>query len=77
MCSSDLMRMGVTSASTGPDVPAGAWKLGILYYNPDDASVLVRRRFTLGYTLNFGNKLSWVIVGLLVTTLGGARWFLR
>ena len=43
----------------------------------DDASVLVRRRFTLGYTLNFGNKLSWVIVGLLVTTLGGARWFLR
>ncbi|MFM2124003.1 MAG: hypothetical protein RL328_454 [Acidobacteriota bacterium] len=70
------IRAGVTTSSAGPDVPAGAWKLGILYYNPDDPAVLVRRRFTLGYTLNFGNKLSWMFVGMLVATLGGAKWLL-
>jgi uncharacterized membrane protein len=70
------IRLGVTSSSSGPDVPAGAWKLGILYYNPDDPAVLVRRRFMLGYTLNFGNKLSWVFVGLFVVTAGGAKWLL-
>jgi len=32
------------------------WVLGIFYVNRDDPSILVERRFGIGYTLNFGNR---------------------
>ena len=31
------------------------WILGVFYVNRDDPSLLVERRFGLGYTINFGN----------------------
>lgn len=42
------------------------WKLGFIYYNPDDSKVLVRKRYGIGWTLNFANMWSYVlIVGLV------------
>ncbi len=47
------------------------WVLGTFYVNRDDPSMLVERRFGIGYTLNFGNwKAVALFVGFLVFGLG-------
>jgi uncharacterized membrane protein len=40
-----------------------SWKLGLLYYAPDDPSFFVEHRFGLGYTINFGNR--WAVAALV------------
>ena len=42
------------------------WKLGVFYFNRDDPSVMVEKRFGIGYTLNFAHPVAWVIILLLV-----------
>lgn len=42
------------------------WKAGLLYVNRGDPALLVEKRFGIGYTLNFGNPWSWVLLGLLL-----------
>ncbi|MNJ23085.1 hypothetical protein D3C77_174630 [compost metagenome] len=37
------------------------WKLGALYYNPDDPSFFVEKRVGIGWTLNFAHPLIWVV----------------
>jgi hypothetical protein len=53
------------AAPIGDRTPDACWKLGLIYYNPDDPAVLVEKRFGLGWTLNFGNPRSWVVTGAL------------
>lgn len=36
------------------------WKAGIFYVNKEDPSVLVEKRFGVGWTLNFGNPKSCI-----------------
>ena len=45
------------------------WKLGVLYFDPDDASVFLPERFGIGWTLNFARPAAWAIVlgGLALT----------
>ena len=45
------------------------WKLGVIYCNPDDASLFLPERFGVGWTLNFARPAVWAIVagGLVVT----------
>jgi len=45
--------------------PDECWKLGQFYYNPQDPALLVERRVGLGYTFNFANRLSWLMLGVL------------
>ena len=42
------------------------WKWGSFYYNPEDPSLMVEKRFGIGWTMNFGNKWAWVIMSLLI-----------
>lgn len=42
------------------------WKLGLFYFNPDDSALLVEKRVGIGWTLNFGRSLSWVIMLLIL-----------
>lgn len=50
----------------GDRSPDTAWKLGMIYFNPDDPALWLEKRFGVGYTLNFGRPMAWVIVlGLL------------
>ncbi|HEY7473487.1 MAG TPA: DUF5808 domain-containing protein [Vicinamibacterales bacterium] len=50
--------------SSGTDgTPDDRWKLGLFYFNPDDPAVMVEKRFGVGYTLNFGNRGLWWILG--------------
>ncbi len=42
------------------------WKLGMFYVNHDDPSLIVEKRFGIGWTINFGHPLGALIMGLLV-----------
>jgi len=46
------------------EVPEG-WK-GVIYRNPADRRIFVRKLVGIGYTLNFGNPLSWFVLVLLL-----------
>src|SRR5215469_8237532 len=50
---------------TGRRPPDEAWK-GMFYSNPDDPALLVPKRHGIGYTLNFGNPWSWVVLALVL-----------
>jgi uncharacterized membrane protein len=54
------------SAPVGDRTEDRYWKLGILYFNPDDAAVIVERRFGLGYTFNFARLTTWIIMLFLL-----------
>jgi uncharacterized membrane protein len=60
------VRAGRTAA--GEATPDECWTLGSIYYNPNDPALFVQKRFGIGYTFNFANRRSWLILGLL---LGG------
>ena len=56
----------IRRARDGRDTtPDECWKWGQIYYNPQDPAFLVERRFGLGYTFNFANRLSWLVLGVL------------
>lgn len=38
------------------------WKAGIFYVNKEDPSIMVEKRFGVGWTINFGNVKSWLIL---------------
>lgn len=50
------------------------WKLGNVYYNPKDPSLFVEKRMGVGWTINMGRPLAWLIflapfvIIILVTT---------
>lgn len=47
------------------------WKLGIFYWNRDDASLFIPERFGVGWTVNLGRPAAWgIIVGFLIVTAG-------
>jgi uncharacterized membrane protein len=51
----------------GDRTPDAAWKLGLLYYNPDDPALIVEKHFGIGWTLNFGRPAVWLILlGILL-----------
>ncbi len=38
------------------------WKAGLLYVNRDDPAIVVGARFGVGWTLNYGNPVAWLII---------------
>lgn len=45
------------------------WKLGIIYFNRDDASVFLPERFGIGWTVNFARPGAWAfVIGLAALT---------
>jgi len=46
------------------------WKLGIFYVNRNDPAIFIEKRFGVGWSINYGNPLAWLIViGILVIVL--------
>lgn len=46
------------------------WKAGIFYFNPNDPAIFVEKRFGVGWTINIGNVLSWLVfLGILAIVL--------
>lgn len=45
------------------------WKLGIFYFNKEDASVFLPKRFGVGWTINFSRPAAWaVMIGFAAIT---------
>ncbi|WP_339259429.1 DUF5808 domain-containing protein [Paenibacillus sp. FSL R5-0713] len=42
------------------------WKLGFIYFNANDPSFTVEKRYGIGWTINFARPLSWVLVLLII-----------
>jgi len=54
------------AAPAGDRTPDRYWIAGIFYVNRNDPAIIVEKRFGIGYTLNFGQPVSWIVIGLLV-----------
>src|SRR5262249_12582560 len=54
------------------ETPNECWKAGIFYYNPNDAALFVEKREGLGYTFNFANRWSWVLLAGLGVVIASA-----
>jgi uncharacterized membrane protein len=62
-------------APVGRRSPERCWRAGIFYVDPDDPAIFVEKRFGIGYTLNFGHPMSWLILGLsILAPLAVAIW---
>jgi len=61
-----IIRISQEPGSGSDGTPDECWKLGQIYYNPNDPALMVEKRFGVGYTINFGNRASWLLVALLV-----------
>ncbi|HZS41362.1 MAG TPA: DUF5808 domain-containing protein [Polyangia bacterium] len=51
-------------APVGDRTSDARWKWGLFYADADDPALFVEKRFGIGYTLNFGNRWSWIILAL-------------
>ncbi len=48
---------------------------GILYCNPNDSRVIVPKRFRgLGWTLNFGNPYSYIVIAIFVAIIVASQY---
>ena len=47
------------------------WKAGLLYVNRDDPALMVAARFGVGWALNFGNPVAWLLIAGLVAAWAG------
>ncbi len=72
-------RATVTSgaAPMGDRTPDACWKWGLFYFNPADPAILIEKRFGIGYTLNFGNRWTWVVLVLLLVAPAAGLILLR
>jgi uncharacterized membrane protein len=63
--------------SEGEETPDECWTMGSIYYNPRDPAIFVQKRIGMGYTLNFGNRTSWLLMGVFVAGMVGLIFVLR
>jgi uncharacterized membrane protein len=61
----------------GDRTPDACWKWGLFYVNPADPSILIETRFGVGYTLNLGNRWTWIVVLLLLVPIVVGTMVLR
>ncbi|GIO27859.1 DUF1648 domain-containing protein [Ornithinibacillus bavariensis] len=45
------------------------WKLGVIYFNPNDPAIFLEKRFGVGWTINLARPLAWIIFIVLIGTL--------
>lgn len=48
------------------------WILGAIYFNKDDPSIFVEKQFGMGYTINVGNKIGWMVVIAIIALIAGS-----
>ena len=65
---SRLLRRMTASGELAFDDDA-SWRLGVFYVSREDPSVVVPRRFGVGWAMNWGNPKSWGLLALLVAAV--------
>lgn len=51
-----------TPSNSQPINDDAHWKLGSIYYNPQDPSLWIEKRTGIGWTVNFARPMSWVFL---------------
>jgi len=47
------------------------WKLGLFYFNKNDPTVFIEKRFGVGWSVNWARPLAWgFLIGILVISIG-------
>ncbi|WP_068782765.1 DUF1648 domain-containing protein [Paenibacillus phocaensis] len=70
-------RPSAVRSGTAPVKDDRYWKLGSIYFNPQDPSLFVEKRSGIGWTLNFANPISWLtLLGILVV-IACSAWFAK
>lgn len=65
-----VVRAGAEPGDLPADnTPDECWKWGMFYYNPNDQSLIVAKRFGIGHTLNFAHWQSWALMAALLAPL--------
>jgi uncharacterized membrane protein len=78
-----LLRMGQGGSRAAPGGPSGdrtpdaCWKWGMFYINPSDPALFVEKRFGIGYTVNLGNRWSWIFLVITLLPLILVNFYLR
>lgn len=47
------------------------WKLGLFYFNKEDPSIFIEKRFGIGFTVNFANPISILIIVVFLLIIFG------
>lgn len=47
------------------------WKGGLIYLNRDDPALMVGARFGVGFALNVGNRVAWLIIAIVAAVPAG------
>jgi uncharacterized membrane protein len=42
------------------------WKLGIFYFNPNDPSIWIEKRFGSGWTINMARPIAWIFLFIII-----------
>ena len=61
-----LIRMSWQPTGGSDPTPDECWRGGLIYNNPSDPALMVEKRDGMGYTLNFGNRIAWAILGFVL-----------
>jgi uncharacterized membrane protein len=61
-----IIRINRTIGGGGDGTPDECWKLGFFYCNPADPALFIEKRLGIGYTCNFGNPTTWLVLGLIL-----------
>jgi uncharacterized membrane protein len=78
-----LLRMGqggsraAQGGPVGDRTPDACWKWGFFYVNPNDPALFVEKRFGIGYTVNLGNRWSWIFLLIPLLPLILLKLYLR
>jgi uncharacterized membrane protein len=67
-----ILRKFMASDDPLESTPDKCWKGAVIYYNPDDAALFVQKRFGIGYTFNFANPWSWILLLGLALVIASA-----
>jgi len=51
------------------------WRAGVIYNNPNDPNIWVKKRVGLGWTLNFAHSASYFIIGFFLVVSAGVVAF--
>jgi uncharacterized membrane protein len=45
------------------------WKWELIYYNPHDPKLIVKRRIGWGYTLNLAHRATWIFLIIIMVAI--------
>jgi len=65
-----------TGSSTQPINDDSHWKLGGIYYNPQDPSIWIEKRMGIGWTVNFARPMAWVFLLAILAIIIVASLFI-